>query len=262
MLGVVPSFQRDRKTRCLDNPFRRRRILSHMAKDKHQLLVVVLVLKAVVYLVMIGFLLIGPFILCLGYMDRKASDKASTWPRATGRIIASKLHTYHRSGLSYRASIQFEYRVGQTRYVSEAVRAGLLYKYVMHPDELASELVRMYPAGRDVSPAYDPESPDRAVLEPGIYTEDRFLRNLGIGFTLASVIAILYNLYDRRRDKTMGVARGDPGEVIWRPGRLAFIKGFYSGVLSPDGRCTASFGTRSVKNSSGLSETVYVCSVE
>ena len=234
-----------------------------MAKKEQQWLIIVFAVKALVYSVIACFLLTGPFILSLGYMDRQASLKAVSWPRAIGRISQCEMHTYHSHGRwSYRADIQFEYWVGPSRYVSSTARAGVLYKYVQHSEELALELVKNYPAGKEVRPAYDPASPNKAILEPGIYTEDRVLRNVGIGFTLLSVFAILYNLYDRRRDNRAGVTKGDPDEVIWRPGRLAFIRGFSSMVKSPDDIYTASFGTRSVKNASGQPEIAYECSVE
>lgn len=61
---------------------------------------------------------------------------------------------------------EYEYRVADTRYVSGRIGYGNPGLYSPHTETLSDR----YRKGDKVSVYYDPEKPNRAVLEPGVHS--------------------------------------------------------------------------------------------
>ncbi len=88
------------------------------------------------------------------------------WPKATARVISSGVYANRASvARSFSPAVEYEYEVGG------ATRRSSNIRYLMHTFYdvgSATEVQLPYPAGRVVSAAYDPQNPNRSVLEPGI----------------------------------------------------------------------------------------------
>lgn len=93
------------------------------------------------------------------------------WPSVTGLVTRSNLETVRRkigvqrNETRYRVDVDYEYIVGDERYVNDVVR--------FNQDELSTtdkeRLVSAYPVGRQVEVFYNPSKPGQSVLVRGSY---------------------------------------------------------------------------------------------
>lgn len=93
-----------------------------------------------------------------------------TWPQVTGKVVSSEvrstlMETTKTKYLAYWPEVQYEYKVGTVRYSGNRVR------FTQHGmDEAESKrVVTQYPVGKAVPVYYNPNDPEAAVLEKGIY---------------------------------------------------------------------------------------------
>ncbi|MBK7973462.1 MAG: DUF3592 domain-containing protein [Deltaproteobacteria bacterium] len=100
--------------------------------------------------------------LAWGIHDAEQAWASAKWPRTTATVIHSA--SYGVSGGTV-VSMWFEYPVGGVRFVSDQVRIG---GNVTPSREDALRTVQIHPVGSTVEVAYDPDRPERAVLEPGL----------------------------------------------------------------------------------------------
>ncbi len=107
---------------------------------------------------------IGFLIFLYGHYQNLRSKASAEWPITNGEIVVSKVITNRTDeGVSYSADIEYSYSVGRKTYSSDVVVIG-------GHDYSAREVVNRYPVGADVSVAYHPKRPRKAVLEPGKLT--------------------------------------------------------------------------------------------
>jgi hypothetical protein len=140
-----------------------------------------------VALLFLGFGLVGMW---RGWLVVQRARDSSDWPRTTGAIIGSAVHsrnngehTFHRTVISYRYDV-----------------AGATYqaKRVFYGDDIALQFAGpgqrrlvLYPQGREVTVAYDPAAPQEAVLEPGPNTAAYLSLYTPIALALFGVIKLL-----------------------------------------------------------------------
>lgn len=118
---------------------------------------------------MFGLLVLGVIVVtvCSGILSGiSRSVQSERWPRVAGRIIGSEVD---RDGSDvapkYIPAVEFRYSVGDVTYTSHRIR------FLMAPiyqREVATHIQNGYVQGREVSIAYNPESPAESVLEPGL----------------------------------------------------------------------------------------------
>lgn len=107
---------------------------------------------------------VGLFIFLQGRHQVSQSKASLEWPVTNGEILVSKVTTIGTDdGTTHSADIKYSYRVGGEKYSSNVVAIGG-HEYSPH------DLVERYPVGAEVSVAYDPSKPGKAVLEPGKWT--------------------------------------------------------------------------------------------
>ena len=107
---------------------------------------------------------VGFLIFLYGRYQVERSKASIEWPMTTGRILVSKVTTSRtEDGITHSADIEYSYSVGGLRYSSDVVVIGG-HDYRPHV------VVDRYPVGTEVSVAYDPDKPRKAVLEPGKLT--------------------------------------------------------------------------------------------
>ena len=114
------------------------------------------------------FVLMGIFFAVQGVLEWDRAAKSSSWPTVAGTVTRSEV-TSHRSthkgrtSTSYHAHIEFDYEVdGKGLHGNRRS-----YKVLASSQSAANEAVAAYPVGRSVTVSYDPQDPERAVLEPG-----------------------------------------------------------------------------------------------
>ena len=114
------------------------------------------------------FVLLGIFFAVQGVLEWDRAAKSASWPTVAGTVTRSEV-TSHRSSTkgrtttSYHAHIEFDYAVdGKALHGNRRT-----YKVMASSQSAANEAVAAYPVGRSVTVSYDPQDPERAVLEPG-----------------------------------------------------------------------------------------------
>jgi Protein of unknown function (DUF3592) len=87
------------------------------------------------------------------------------WPTSKGVILHSELSSQFHGSTTYEARIDYEYSVGDKKYISSQVRTrGTSTK---HRSDVAP-LVDKFPVGREVLVYYNPADPTEAYLETGV----------------------------------------------------------------------------------------------
>jgi hypothetical protein len=88
------------------------------------------------------------------------------WPTTIARVVSSGVYTNGKGvGVSWTPKVEYEYEVGGTTHHSEKIR---FLMRTFYDQDSAADVEAPYAAARSVSVFYDPQDPDRSVLEPGI----------------------------------------------------------------------------------------------
>jgi hypothetical protein len=154
----------------------------------------------VVAITALGFLgslvLLGLFLLALAGKSALEHRRQSSWRTTPGLVTVSELKTL--SGVNgkgernerFFASVQYTYTVDGQQYVGKAVRRF----WKQRQDEFltdydAQRVVKRYPAGESVTVYYNPESPEEAMLQRGVWRGTLALVLLGIAAVAFAVYA-------------------------------------------------------------------------
>ncbi|MFT3890215.1 MAG: DUF3592 domain-containing protein [Anaerolineales bacterium] len=113
------------------------------------------------------FFLAGLAILFTGFRTYQRSKQAANWLTVTGKVTTSKLINPMGNDRKQYARIEYEYSVLGTNYVSNKISFSQLMGFDDTALGTAEEKVKKFPAGRSVTVYYDPQEPQRAVLETG-----------------------------------------------------------------------------------------------
>jgi len=127
------------------------------------------------------FLGLGLWSLASGTIKAAEGLAARSWPSAEGRVIQSRIEEfYSHQRLRFRRlcfRIDYLYLLGGTVYEGHRVNAGWS---CFGSEDLMQGLLARYPVGAKVRVFYDPERPDRALLEPGLDWTVYFQWGLGV----------------------------------------------------------------------------------
>ena len=113
------------------------------------------------------FFLAGLAILFTGIRTYQRSKQAANWTTVTGMVTTSKVINPMGNERKQYARIEYEYSVLGTSYVSNKINFAQLSGFNDTALGTAEEKVKKFPAGRSVTVYYDPQEPQRAVLETG-----------------------------------------------------------------------------------------------
>ncbi|WP_417380019.1 DUF3592 domain-containing protein [Gimesia sp.] len=117
------------------------------------------------------FLIVGYVMAYLKGLPLLEQARASKdWPVTTGEVLASDVQS-HRSSNSnsstYSAHVVYRYQVQDKNYEAKTVWFG---SDVSTSDRsLAQNTIKKYPIQQSVTVYYDPQHPETAVLEPGVF---------------------------------------------------------------------------------------------
>jgi len=141
------------------------------------------------------------------------------WPTAPGTILESEVlaqagmratdeRPTKRAGTSHRARVRYSYVAGGAERFG--TRIEVFQRYHPTPEEAAAQLAP-YPAGAPVTVRYDPEAPERSVLEPGPEEFDNtYFFAFGGGFLVISIaLSLVLRGLLRARTGVLGSSPGD-----------------------------------------------------
>lgn len=115
------------------------------------------------------FTLVGMGAIWMGYYFHQQDAASRDWPSVAGTVLRSKIEKTRsttgtgagkRTVTKYSPYVQYTYRVDGRSYRSSRIAYGQLEKP-------ASRTVDRYAEGKRVKVYYNPEKPERSVLEPG-----------------------------------------------------------------------------------------------
>ena len=125
-------------------------------------------MNPVILIFSVGTILIGFFILIRAFLHFRRGLDRKDWPSTVGEILASELRkvTGH-NGAQYHPDIRYRYKVNLVEYESNVIAASAP-PFVLGSHKYASTLVNQYQAHNKVNVYYNPDNPEKAVLERAI----------------------------------------------------------------------------------------------
>ena len=114
------------------------------------------------------------------------SKRSKDWKNSEGEIISSKTQeSYFDEGAIYKTVIQYKYTIGEKEYFSNRVFYG---DYIGRNFSYSvKKIVNKYVKGATVSVYYNPQHPNKSVLETGIHPVIYRELIVGILFLLLSI---------------------------------------------------------------------------
>lgn len=138
---------------------------------------------------------------------------AQDWPTVTGTVTASNIteSTDDEGDTTYAAKIRYAYTVGQQEYSATRVSMGDIstsdYDYI-------EAIYQRYPHGKVITVYYDPDRPDRALLEPGFSPGMWLPIGIGALFTLSGAGMAIWWFFFVRRHAEENVSFDSNVEVL------------------------------------------------
>ncbi len=113
------------------------------------------------------FFLIGLAIMASGWMTFHKSNQAANWLTTIGTITTSEVIRSTGGKLSFSAHVVYQYSAQGGNHVSTRVSIAELMGIIDTGQNQAMAKVKKYPINSTVTVYYDPQNPQRAVLEKG-----------------------------------------------------------------------------------------------
>ncbi len=138
------------------------------------------------------FLLVGFGLMIWGAQILKNASASSDWSATQGEIISAFVReSQDEDGVTYHADVNYSYAVDDRRYQADTVNFG---QYGSSSKARAEEIISRYPVGERVNVYYDPETPETAVLEPGVTWSSYLVLGMGFLFALIPSIILIFNI--------------------------------------------------------------------
>jgi hypothetical protein len=134
------------------------------------------------------FILIGLGIMAAGAATYLKGRKMAEWATTQGRVLVSEIVASRGSERKFSGLVQYEFTVLGQSYRSQTVTPAELMGISDTGRGEAMQKVAKYPAGAVVTVYYDPQTPQRSVLERG---GDSTTLILGGLFVVFGVVFIL-----------------------------------------------------------------------
>jgi hypothetical protein len=144
------------------------------------------------------FLLIGLGLSFWGWTILQNARASASWPIAEGRVTNSEVNhtTDAEGGDSYSPEITYTYAVNDTNLNNSTIKFG---ENSYSSRKKAEEILSNYPVGKNVTVYYDPEKPDRSVLEPGVSAGSFIVLGIGVFFILITLAILPISFFLRNR---------------------------------------------------------------
>jgi hypothetical protein len=135
------------------------------------------------------FLAIGGGISFWGWNILQNAKASSSWPTAQGNVISSDVSYSSNAdgGESYSPEVIYQYTVNDQHYESHTIKFG---ENSYSSRRKAEGIASSYPVGKEVTVYYDPQNPERSVLEPGVSGGSYIVLGIGVLFGLIGLVAV------------------------------------------------------------------------
>ncbi|MFZ0548264.1 MAG: DUF3592 domain-containing protein [Candidatus Promineifilaceae bacterium] len=143
------------------------------------------------------FGLIGAGLSYWGWTILQDAKASASWPTASGLVTSSEVsHSTDSDGNdSYSPEVDYQYQVDGQSIVNSQIKFG---ENSYGNRRKAEEIAGNYPVGQQVTVYYDPERPDKAVLEPGVTAGSYIVLGIGVFFILVSLVSAPIRLFSGR----------------------------------------------------------------
>lgn len=113
-----------------------------------------------------SFLLFGLLFAGLGLLLNGAGLESENWPTVEGTITVSRVRSYEDSDQNtmYEADVEYDYIAKDRRLTGNRITAIAVAN---SSRRVIEDLIAPYPVGSAVTVYYDPDNPERSVLETG-----------------------------------------------------------------------------------------------
>lgn len=144
------------------------------------------------------FLLVGLGLTYWGWNILQDARASESWPTADGVVIRSEVtrSTDAEGSDSYSPEITYAYTVNNEQLANKTIKFG---ENSYSNRRKAEEIANSYPVGRNVTVYYDPEKPDKSVLEPGVSAGSYIVIGIGVFFILITLITVPVTFFLRNR---------------------------------------------------------------
>lgn len=141
------------------------------------------------FIVGLIFLILGSGLSWWGWNILQNAKASNSWPKAQGVVTQSAVRHKRDSdgGDSYLPEVSYEYSVKNLQHKGETIKFGENSYDNRQP---AADIVARYPIGKKVSVSYDPASPDKSVLEPGVTGGTYIVIGIGVLFLFISLMMV------------------------------------------------------------------------
>ena len=130
------------------------------------------------------------FISYRGLTEVHDAWSSSSWPSTHGTITSSKVATTSDdSNTLFKADIRYRYEVEGRAYDGATVWFG--GGYSSSDEDAARKVVDSYPQGMSVHVTYEPDHPEKAVLEPGMYVSSFVIFFAGLLAAFVLLVALI-----------------------------------------------------------------------
>lgn len=144
------------------------------------------------------FLLVGLGLTYWGWNILQNARASALWPTADGVVTRSEVtrSTDPDNGDSYSPEVTYTYTVNNVSQTDKTIKFG---ENSYSSRRKADEVVGNYPVGKNVTVYYDPEKPERSVLEPGVSGGSYIVIGIGIFFILITMVVSAISFFTRNR---------------------------------------------------------------
>jgi len=133
------------------------------------------------------FLAIGFGLSFWGWNILQNAKASSSWPTAEGMVTSSEVARVSDAdgGVTYSPELTYEYSTSNTAYEGHTIKFG---ENSYSSRRKAEGIASGYPIGKKVIVYYDPQDPERSVLEPGVSGGSYIVLGIGILFGIIGLI--------------------------------------------------------------------------
>jgi hypothetical protein len=146
------------------------------------------------FLILAGVILalVGLGFILSAIISNQRTKTAESWPTIPGTVLHSEVmvHVTRNKGVTtrtYEPIVHYQYNLMGKPYESKKVSFGSLHM----KDDQAEEIVSRYPAGSSVTVHYDPNKPEKSVLEVTARGGKTLMVSGGIFIVMGIVLFIL-----------------------------------------------------------------------
>ncbi len=134
-------------------------------------------------------------LIVFGLFTMREASRSRGWAWTDGRVVQSSVNEFTSKGTTtFRPMVVYSYSVGPVRYMSSRIAFRSLASGTRAD---AAKVAASVPAGRPVRVFYDPQEPDRALLEPAGNPWPSIIAG-----GACSMLAVLMRILRARQDKS------------------------------------------------------------